>query len=58
MKHTKEWQDLIKKIEEKVLSVKEDIKETKADPNSYGAGYDSGYLQALTDIKDIIEDLD
>lgn len=36
-------------LKEQIESVKEDCKENKGFPNSYGAGYDSGVLRGLLD---------
>lgn len=36
-------------IEEQIISSKEDCKENKDFPNSYGAGYDNGVLRGLLD---------
>lgn len=51
------WHDLINNIEEKILTSKEDVKENKDFPNSYGAGFDVGYLSALINIKDLINEI-
>lgn len=36
-------------LKEQIESVKEDCKENKGFPNSYGAGYDNGVLRGLLD---------
>jgi hypothetical protein len=46
MKELEEW------VSKEILEVTEDAKEsTRIDPNSYGAGYDRGWFNALERVK-------
>ncbi len=51
-------EQILAEIAERIATTKEDVERIfKLAPNSYGAGFELGYLQALQELRDYITDV-